>query len=354
VSYGEWAGISEELSQTNGFKDGDEIEIDMNSMSITLPVRIIPALKRNIIMIHREFCGEYKINKFNEYGDILSIHRVKNLKKTGKRVSLPILSGALFQDGRGITHEYESQKHSEKNVPRTLYPEPHHKEYRWAMVIDLELCTGCSACVASCYIENNIPVVGKKLHLEGRELSWIRLEPYFDNKERPVIVPMLCQQCSYAPCESVCPVYATYHNPEGINAQIYNRCVGTRYCSNNCPYKVRRFNWFNFRQDGIMSLRYNPDVSVRPRGVMEKCTFCVQRIRRAHDVAKDKGISLKDGDIVPACGQTCPSNAIIFGNILDKDSMVYKLASSERAYRIFEHLGVEPAVYYLKKRTGKE
>ena len=161
---------------------------------------------------------------------------------------------------------------------------------------------------------------------------------------------MLCQHCDYAPCEPVCPVYASYHNPEGLNIQLYNRCVGTRYCSNNCPYKVRRFNWFEHKRKEPLNRMLNPDTFVRGKGVMEKCTFCIQRIRIAHDTAKDESRKIRDGEVIPACAQTCPADAIIFGNILDRESHIYKLAHSDRAYRVFESLGTEPSVYYLRKR----
>ncbi|MEM2990911.1 MAG: 4Fe-4S dicluster domain-containing protein, partial [Halobacteria archaeon] len=348
ISYGEWACVSEKTAEELGIEDGDSVEITEGEKEIRLSAKVMPGLKNKVLLVHREFAGAF--GGVNGSGDFLSVISGVKIEKSGKKIEMPVLAGSIEQEGRGIIPEPDHREHGDGHGPRTLYPEPEHKEYRWAMVIDLELCTGCSACVAACYIENNVPVTGEKLHLQGRELSWIRIESYFDNKDMPSLLPMLCQQCSYAPCESVCPVYATYHNPDGLNAQVYNRCVGTRYCANNCPYKVRRFNWFNFKLHGIQSLQYNPDVWVRPRGVMEKCTFCIQRIRRAKDKAKDEGRMVKDGEVIPACAQTCPANAITFGNILDKESKVYKLANSGRAYRIFEQLGTEPAVYYLKKK----
>jgi len=183
-------------------------------------------------------------------------------------------------------------------------------------------------------------------------MSWIRLEPFVE-KETIEFIPMLCQQCDNAPCEPVCPVYASYHNPEGLNVQVYNRCVGTRYCSNNCPYKVRRFNWFDHVLPEPLDKMYNPDLSVRGRGIMEKCTFCIQRIRAAKDHAKDENRLVADGEITPACAQTCPTNAITFGNLKDENSRVYQLAHSDRAYRVLEELGTEPAVNYLRKKEGK-
>ncbi|MCK5453922.1 MAG: 4Fe-4S dicluster domain-containing protein [Calditrichia bacterium] len=257
----------------------------------------------------------------------------------------------MIEEGRGLLPPEDDHSH-EGNHER-WYPEHEHVNYRWGMAIDLESCIGCNACAVACYVENNIPIVGKEEHLLGREMSWIRIQPYFDEAEKMEFVPMLCQHCDNAPCEPVCPVYAAYHNPEGLNVQVYNRCVGTRYCANNCPYKVRRFNWFDHRLPEPLDKMYNPDVSVRDRGIMEKCTFCIQRIRSAKDMAKDENRLLEDGEVIPACAQTCPTKAITFGNLEDKNSRVHKLAQSEKAYRALEELGTEPAVNYLRKRGNK-
>ncbi len=224
-------------------------------------------------------------------------------------------------------------------------------DYKWAMVIDLDRCNGCGACVIACQAENNVPVVGEKLALEKRNMSWIRIERYFEGEWpnlRVVFLPMLCQQCDQAPCEPVCPVFATYHNPEGLNAMIYNRCIGTRFCGNNCPYSVRKFNWFDYKVEKPLNEQLNPNVSVREKGVMEKCTFCMQRIRRGKDRAKDEGRKVEDGDIMPACGQTCQTNAITFGNINDPESKVSKLAGSKRRFKLLEEHGTHPSVIYLK------
>jgi len=223
---------------------------------------------------------------------------------------------------------------------------------QWAMVIDLDRCTGCEACVVACAVENNIPTVGPDQAARGRSIEWIRIERYFEGEYPDVKVrfrPVLCQHCQEAPCEPVCPVYATYHTEEGLNAQVYNRCVGTRYCANNCPYSVRFFNFFEPHWDAPLQKSLNPEVSVRTTGVMEKCTFCIQRIRKGEEKARDEGRAVRDGDVVPACVQTCETKAMYFGNIADPESEVSRLSRSNRATRLLEDLGTKPKVIYLSK-----
>ncbi len=219
------------------------------------------------------------------------------------------------------------------------------------MVVDMDRCIGCAACAAACYAENNVGVVGVKRVLEGREMAWLQIQRYEDeaNPEKITFLPMLCQHCDNAPCESVCPVYAPYHTQEGLNAQIYNRCVGTRFCSQDCTYKVRRFNWFDYEWPKPLDLQLNPDVTVRSKGVMEKCSFCHQRIKDANDKAKNEGRKILDGEVQPACLQTCPTGVFTFGNLMDKESKVWKKVHDQRAYQVMGYLNTKPAVIYLKK-----
>jgi molybdopterin-containing oxidoreductase family iron-sulfur binding subunit len=220
------------------------------------------------------------------------------------------------------------------------------------MAIDLDRCTGCEACVVACHAENNLAISTPEQAAEGRTVHWMRVDRYYEGEFPDVKVkymPVLCQQCDEAPCEPVCPTLATYHNPEGLNVQVYNRCVGTFYCANNCPYTVRFFNWFDPVWPEPMQMQLNPDVSVRFKGVMEKCTFCIQRIRRGKDDAEAAGRPVADGEITPACVQSCPADAMVFGDLNDPESKVSKLAESDRATRLLEELGTKPKVFYLER-----
>jgi anaerobic selenocysteine-containing dehydrogenase/Fe-S-cluster-containing dehydrogenase component len=293
---------------------------------------------------------------------------------------LPGLKSPVANDAQGDLGDQDSKA-------KGMYSEKHWSgmaKRRWAMTVDLSRCTGCSACVTACYSENNIPTVGASWQgralsptvwdtrpganiLKGREMAWIRLERYFEGADDaenvfdPVFdtrfVPMMCQHCGNAPCEPVCPVYATYHSPDGLNVQVYNRCVGTRYCSNNCPYKVRYYNWFGYGEPGRrqyafpepMQMQLNPDVTVRGKGVMEKCTFCVQRIREAETRADLEHRPLMADEFTTACAQACPSKAITFGDAADPTWTVAKQVEDERAYHVFEVLNTYTAVVYLKK-----
>jgi molybdopterin-containing oxidoreductase family iron-sulfur binding subunit len=239
-----------------------------------------------------------------------------------------------------------------------LWPADHtYPDHRWGMVIDLHACTGCSACVVACQAENNVPVVGKDEVRRQREMHWLRIDRYFSEADANVEVafqPMLCQHCERAPCETVCPVLATVHSAEGLNEQVYNRCVGTRYCANNCPYKVRRFNWFEYaRPDILQNLALNPEVTVRSRGVMEKCTFCVQRVQEAKIEARRRGEPIRDGDLQTACQQSCPAQAIVFGDLNNPASQVARIRNDPRHYQVLAELNIGPSVGYLKVVRNK-
>lgn len=252
--------------------------------------------------------------------------------------------------------------------------------HKWGMAIDLNACTGCGACVVSCHIENNVPVVGRDEIRLRREMHWIRIDRYYSfytpdsyiteekkiDKEkaelydniRVVHAPVMCQHCSHAPCETVCPVLATTHSSEGLNQMTYNRCIGTKYCGNNCPYKVRRFNWFRYNDNDKFDYHFNndlgkmvinPDVTVRTRGVMEKCSFCIQRIQTGKLSAKRENRKVKNGDVKTACMTACPSNAIVFGDMNDPNSEISKLYKNERSYHMLEEVGIKPSVVYMTK-----
>lgn len=251
------------------------------------------------------------------------------------------------------TIEYRAQGQLGQEPGQNFYTPHNHPEHRWGMAIDLSSCIGCGACSVACYAENNIPIVGPELMTKGREMAWLWIERYYDEEtpdsSKAHFLPMLCQHCDNAPCETVCPVYATYHNPEGLNAMVYNRCVGTRYCGNNCPYKVRRFNWFEYEWPEPLHMQLNPDVAVRSKGVMEKCTYCVQRLRAAKDVARDENRAVRDGEALTACQQTCPTDAIVFGDLKDPNSRVAQLTRNPRGYRVLEELNTQSSITYLRE-----
>jgi MoCo/4Fe-4S cofactor protein with predicted Tat translocation signal len=289
------------------------------------------------------------------------------VRPTGRTYRLATTQGHYSMEGRDLVlHNtvdnfrqdpdiFHTDDHY-KDKPPSLYPEFPYEGHAWGMSINLSACTGCNACVVACVAENNIAVVGKEQVINSREMHWLRIDTYFEGSlDDPQVYqqPMLCVHCEKAPCEPVCPVAATVHSAEGINEMVYNRCIGTRYCSNNCPYKVRRFNFLDYAEHTEpLPMLHNPEVSVRRRGVMEKCTYCVQRVNRARIEAKKENRRVRDGEVVTACQQACPSNAIIFGDINDPESQVAQLKTLPHDYSVLGHIGTRPRTTYLARLTN--
>jgi molybdopterin-containing oxidoreductase family iron-sulfur binding subunit len=357
----------------------DVVTVDVGHAKFDLPVHVAPGLHPDVVGIAigygRTAAGRVGNNVGqNGYrlaeataGRIGMSGIPVRLTRTGRMAPLAVVQMHHTSDNRPIV--YDATYSEYQRDPRAGIEEPTHlpsmwspheyNGYKWGMAVDLTTCIGCSACMVACMVENNVPVVGKSIVLRGREMHWIRIDRYYSgDPEQPDFTyqPMLCQHCENAPCETVCPVLATVHSSEGLNIQVYNRCVGTRYCSNNCPYKVRRFNWFEYSNIKEKSLRLalNPDVTVRSRGVMEKCTFCIQRIRDGKEHAKAMGTRVQDGDIVTACQQTCPTDAIIFGDLNDPKSRIAQFAKNGRGYHVLAELNTRPRITYQSKIRNRE
>lgn len=355
-------------------KNGDIINLKVSQIEMEVPVWIIPGYANDSIQLTlgygRKHGGRIDENVgVNTYQirDSSQMYIASNasISKTGKTHTFANTQDHNRMEGRPIYREstlndYKQNpkfaKEMVKHPPlKSLYPDyDYSKGYQWGMVVDLNSCIGCGVCTLACQSENNIPIVGKEQVGNGREMHWMRNDRYFKGtEENPdiAIMPVTCQHCENAPCEQVCPVAATTHDEEGINTMTYNRCIGTRYCSNNCPYKVRKFNFFNYTKDlpEVVQMAQNPDVTVRSRGVMEKCTFCIQRINRFKMKAKQEDRTVKDGEFQVACQQACPSNAITFGNINDKKSEVAQLKMLDRNYEILAELNVRPRNSYLAR-----
>ena len=359
----------------NGSGNGsrDIIEIKLQNRAVRLPVWIMPGTADDVVVVHFGY-GRRKAGRVGTGvgHDTFALRTSKapwfesgaTVTKTGDTYSIAATQNHFMMEGRNpirvvSAEEYraapkESVAKFGEKPPKllTLYSEYEYKDHKWGMAIDLNACTGCSVCMIACVAENNIPVVGKEQVEKTREMHWIRVDTYFEGAlDAPATYhqPVPCMQCENAPCELVCPVAATQHSDEGLNDMVYNRCVGTRYCSNNCPYKVRRFNFLLYSDFSTPELfaQRNPDVTIRSRGVMEKCTYCVQRINHARIDAKTEGRQVKDGEVVTACQQACPSDAIVFGNLNDPASRVAKLVQQERNYGLLEDLNTRPRTTYL-------
>ncbi|MFC1729473.1 TAT-variant-translocated molybdopterin oxidoreductase [candidate division KSB1 bacterium] len=371
------AVISPNTAEELGLRSGDMVKLSYAGRELELPIWIIPGHADNTVSVElgygRTAAGMIGNGVgFNTFlfrtGDAPDIGAGLRIEKTGSTYEMACVQDHWSLEGRphlleATLEEYREDPEFEHQKPehpplRSMWTEHSYDEgYQWGMAIDLNTCTGCNACTIACQSENNIPIVGKEQVINGREMHWIRIDRYFSSSEghedNPEMLhqPMTCLQCENAPCEQVCPVAATSHDREGLNTMTYNRCIGTRYCSNNCPVKVRRFNFFNYTKDtqDLHKMANNPDVTVRSRGVMEKCTYCVQRISRSKINAKLEGREVGDGEVVTACEQACPAKAIVFGNINDPESRVSQVKRQNRDYHVLEELNIKPRTSYHAK-----
>lgn len=403
-----YACVSMKLAKERGWKEGDVIAIQAKGRTMKLPVLIQPGQRYNTLSVAlgygRDMAPEAAkvVNGIGANGyQAMSVgssglqHFTAGVtaEKTNETIQLARTQTHHHIEGRdALVRELDKSEylsgHGHEHKGHhiiSLWKDHKYKGKHWAMAIDLNACTGCGSCVVACQAENNVPVVGKKEVINRREMHWIRIDRYYgivdregektevydgeeqidaitdyDKFEQVQVMyqPIMCQQCDNAPCETVCPVAAISHSSEGLNQQVYNRCVGTRYCANNCPFKVRRFNWFRYNEDDnfdyhmnndLGKMVLNPDVTVRSRGVMEKCSFCVQRIQKGKLEAKKESRGLKDGEVKTACQQACPANAIVFGDMNDPDSEVTKLINNERNYYLLEEINLRTTVSYLPK-----
>ena len=402
IAWQSWVEVHPDTARRLGVANGDVVTVTSPHGRVEAPVYVYPGVRRDVVAMpigqgHTAYGRNARNRGVNPLallgadapdvsGALAFCSTHVTLAKTGRTVPLATTEGSARQLGRGIARavslagalrgEVEpgpeatltdaertavaaaaASQRARANIGVYAKANP-----KWEMTVDLSRCTGCQACVTACYAENNLPVVGEQQTLRHRGMAWIRLERYYEGDTAGTDwqvrqIPMLCQQCENAPCEPVCPVYAAYHTPDGLNGQVYNRCVGTRYCANNCPYKVRYFNWWDYGRDGDpyfsfaepLNWQLNPDVTVRTKGVMEKCTFCVQRIRYAQNDAKVRKRDLADGDITPACAQTCPAEAIVFGDAHDPGSWVSRLKEDARGYYALGMLNTKPGITYLER-----
>ena len=369
--------ISERTAEEQGLETGDVVRVRAGETSVEGAIWITPGHPDRTLSLPlgygRTAAGQvgngvgfdaYRVRKSFEPWFASDIE----LERTGERYPLVSVQDHARMEGRDLVRVATFDRfqkdpghafHASHDVSElSFYPEheAQREGYGWGMVIDLNACIGCNACMVACQSENNIPVVGKEEISRGRELHWIRIDRYYEDRGEgadPQVLhqPVPCMHCEQAPCEVVCPVGATVHSDEGLNEMVYNRCVGTRYCANNCPYKVRHFNFFGYSDYETESLKLanNPDVTVRTRGVMEKCTYCVQRISEARIKAKLEDREIRDGEVKSACQQVCPTEAIVFGDVNNRESAVSKLRREPHHYSLLEELGTRPRTTYLAK-----
>jgi Fe-S-cluster-containing dehydrogenase component/anaerobic selenocysteine-containing dehydrogenase len=383
ITWDNFLNIGPAYAKELGLESNDVVTVKGDNGSFEIPVNVQPGLAKGVGTIAlgygRTAVGKvgnhvgsnaFKVARFSGDKGLELSGMLVSIAKTGKKYELALTQEHNRTEGRPIINditigEYKKNptaaNHTDphlrlKEVPTMWTPPVDYSKnpYRWMMAIDLNACTGCGACVIACQAENNIPVVGRDRVRQSREMHWMRIDRYYSgNEENPGVVfqPMLCQHCENAPCETVCPVVATSHSEDGLNQMTYSRCVGTRYCQNNCPYKVRRFNFFDHWKDykDTLNMVWNPDVTVRSRGIMEKCTFCVQRINEAKGHAKDQNRLIKDGEMKTACQQTCPVDGIVFGNVNDPTSRIAQVVKHPRGFHALEILNTRPSITYLTK-----
>jgi len=374
ITWDNYLCVSPKMAIEQGYREGQLLEVTVGSRTREVPVHIQPGQHDRTVSLAvgygRTAAGKvgngvgvaaFDLASVNGDQIVYSGLEVKIVKpEHNKSIQLANIQGHQTMAGREIILEAtleDFKKSPDKVIPKekifSLWDKHKYPGHKWAMAVDLNSCTACGACIIACQSENNIPTVGKKYVLKGREMHWMRVDRYYTGhpaEPDTLNQPVMCQHCDNAPCETVCPVEATVHSDEGTNDMIYNRCVGTRYCANNCPYKVRRFNWFNYTKvRAPMEMAMNPEVTVRDRGVMEKCTFCTHRIKYEKNKALTEKRAFDPASVKTACQQSCPADVIVFGDINDPNSEVAKAFKNIRSYSLLEELDTVPAVRYQYK-----
>ncbi len=370
--WGNYVSVSQKTARKFKLKQNKIVKLTADDVTVELPVLIQPGQSENTLGVAYGYGRKYvgKIGShlgenvfpfLNTDLNNLKIRRTSRTKKIAQTQTHHSMEGRAIVKETVLSAFLKNPRsgNEEKYDLSSMYKPHTYKTYRWAMAIDLNSCTGCSACVVACQVENNIPTVGKTEVARRREMHWLRLDRYYSEDQegnvQTVHQPMMCQHCESASCENVCPVLATLHNDEGLNTQVYNRCVGTRYCANNCPYKVRRFNWFSYpHKDMVLNLALNPEVTVRTRGIMEKCSMCIQRIENKKIEVKIANRRIIDGEIKTACQESCPADAIFFGDINDPKTRISKVRLNPRRYQVLEEIKNMPVVSYLTKVRNLE